>query len=120
MNARFYDANTSRFLSQDTYTGNACYHISSWEPEAADLGEKFFRGINLRGLGNIEFKRDLRDGKLKVIECNARFTAAQELLNRSGMDISEIIYLKSIVYELNEVVVENSKKTKEINTFSTY
>ena len=27
---------------------------------------------------------------------------------------SEIIYLKLIVYELNEVVVENSKKTKEI------
>mgnify|MGYP002148875108 CR=1 FL=1 len=73
-------------------SGGASYHITEWIPETAEMGERFFRGIDFRGLGNIEFKRDLRDGKLKVIECNARFTAAQELLVQSGMDISMTIY----------------------------
>jgi D-aspartate ligase len=73
-------------------SGGGTYHITEWDDETAEMGERFFRGVNFRGLGNIEFKRDLRDGKLKVIECNARFTAAQELLVRSGMDISLLIY----------------------------
>ena len=72
--------------------GGGCYHITDWVPETAEVGRKFFRGIGFKGLGNIEFKLDQRDGQLKVIECNARFTAAQELLVQSGMDIAWIIY----------------------------
>jgi predicted ATP-grasp superfamily ATP-dependent carboligase len=72
--------------------GVACYHITEWLPEAAELGRRFFSGTGFRGLGNIEFKRDLRDGKLKVIEVNARFTAAQELVVRSGMPIDLVVY----------------------------
>ena len=72
--------------------GNACYHKTGWLPETAAAGRKFFEGAGLLGLGNIEFKRDLRDGKLKVIEVNARFTAAQELLRRAGVPIDLIIY----------------------------
>jgi len=72
--------------------GSACYHLSEWLPETAALGERFFRGVGLRGLGNVEFKRDLRDGELKLIESNARFTAAQELLVRCGMDTAVIVY----------------------------
>ncbi len=72
--------------------GPATYHITDWDPEIAELGLKFFRGIDFRGLGNVEFKRDLRDGQLKIIECNPRFTAAHELLVRCGMDTSLILY----------------------------
>ena len=72
--------------------GAGCYHKSSWLPETAQMGRKFFKGIGLRGFGNIEFKRDPRDGQLKVIECNARFTAAQELVAQSGAPIDLIVY----------------------------
>lgn len=72
--------------------GGACYHITEWLPETAALGERFFRGVGLRGLGNVEFKRDPRDGRLKLIESNARFTAAHELLVRCGMDTAAIVY----------------------------
>lgn len=75
-------------------SGGASYHITEWDPETAEMGKRFFRGIGFKGLGNIEFKRDHRDGKLKVIECNPRFTAAQELLVQSGMDISLIVYCR--------------------------
>ncbi|RMD96186.1 MAG: carboxylate--amine ligase [Calditrichaeota bacterium] len=72
--------------------GLACLHVTEWIPEVADLGWKFFSGVKYRGLGNIEFKRDLRDGKLKVIECNPRFAAPQELITQSGLNIPIIIY----------------------------
>lgn len=72
--------------------GNACYHRTGDLPETAAAGSKFFEAVKLRGLGNIEFKRDARDGKLKIIEVNARFTAAQELVRRAGYPIDLMIY----------------------------
>lgn len=88
--------------------GLGCYHITKWDPEVARMGQRFFEGIGFRGLGNIEFKRDIRDGKLKIIECNCRFTAAHELLIRSGLDIGKIIYNKLIGKE-----IVASTKTKD-------
>ncbi|KAF0676943.1 carboxylate--amine ligase [Profundibacterium mesophilum] len=72
--------------------GGACYHQSEWLPETAAMGRRFFEGIGWRGMGNIEFKRDPRDGKLKVIECNPRFTAAHRLVVAAGLPIDLMIY----------------------------
>ncbi|MEQ9143414.1 MAG: hypothetical protein RLO08_03565 [Parvibaculaceae bacterium] len=73
-------------------SGGATYHATEWLPETAREGLNFFRNTGFRGLGNIEFKRDLRDGKLKIIEVNARFTAAEELAVQSGVPIDLIVY----------------------------
>lgn len=72
--------------------GQGCYHITRWNPEVAELGLRFFRGVGLKGLGNVEFKKDVRDGQWKLIECNPRFTAAHELLVKCGMSIDWMIY----------------------------
>jgi predicted ATP-grasp superfamily ATP-dependent carboligase len=72
--------------------GNACHHESVWLSETAEAGRRFFQAVGLKGLGNIEFKRDLRDGELKIIEVNARMTAAQELVRRAGVPIDLVIY----------------------------
>jgi D-aspartate ligase len=72
--------------------GGACYHITDWNPEVRDLGLKYFTHVGLIGLANIEFKRDDRDGKLKLIECNARFTAANCLVAESGFDLALFVY----------------------------
>ena len=48
--------------------------------------------MGLRGLGNVEFKRDERDGELKLIECNHRFTAATGLLRAAGLDLPLFVY----------------------------
>jgi predicted ATP-grasp superfamily ATP-dependent carboligase len=72
--------------------GRATYHETTWMPEVAALGLAFFRHAGLRGLGNVEFKRDTRDGKLKLIESNARFTAADALVTRSGIDLANFVY----------------------------
>ncbi len=72
--------------------GLTSYHVTDWNPEVAQMGLRFLAGIGFRGLANVEFKRDLRDGQLKLVECNARFTAPQELFVRCGLDTASIIY----------------------------
>lgn len=73
-------------------SGGAVYHVTEWLPETAEMGLKFLRGIGWRGLANIEFKRDTRDGQLKIIELNSRFTAAHRLLVRCGAPIDLVAY----------------------------
>lgn len=75
-------------------TGTACYHVTDWIPEAADLANRLFSHVGLRGLANVEFKRDDRDGKLKLIECNARFTASDCLVARSGINLAAFVYCR--------------------------
>jgi D-aspartate ligase len=72
--------------------GFGCYHVTDWNPEVRDLGLQLFRQAGLRGVANVEFKRDPRDGQLKLIECNARFTAANGLLTASGIDLGAFVY----------------------------
>ncbi len=73
-------------------SGDGTYHVTAWIPEAAELGLRFFRHLNFRGLGNIEFKWDERDGRLKIIETNARFTASDCLIAKSGVNLALITY----------------------------
>lgn len=72
--------------------GGACFHQSEWLPETADMGRRLFDGIGWQGVGNVEFKRDLRDGKLKIIEVNGRFTAAHRLITAAGAPIDLVVY----------------------------
>jgi len=76
--------------------GAACYHVTDWIPEAVELGNRLFRQVGLRGIANVEFKRDIRDGRLKLIECNARFTASDCLVAKSGFDIAAFVYNRLI------------------------
>ena len=89
---RLFDFTKSIIRRWPVNRGNACFHKSGWDAETADAGQRFFEGVGLKGLGNIEFKRDPRDGQLKIIEVNARFTAAQELVRRAGFPIDLMIY----------------------------
>ncbi len=87
---------TKRKLRQyPTRFGSGTYHESRWDPEVAEAGLAFFRGVGLRGLGNVEFKRDGADGSLKLIECNPRLTAANELIRRSGLDLAGFLYART-------------------------
>ena len=75
--------------------GLGSYHMTAWEPEAAALGLQLFQGIGVRGLANVEFKRDARDGRLKLIEANLRLTAADDLVRRAGIDFAWLAYSRA-------------------------
>jgi D-aspartate ligase len=76
--------------------GVGCYHITHWDDAVAEMGLRFLQAIDFRGIANVEFKRDVRDGTLTLIECNARFTAANEILQRSGLDFANFVYRRQI------------------------
>jgi predicted ATP-grasp superfamily ATP-dependent carboligase len=81
-----------RLRGYPVHFGLATYQVIEWHPDVAELGLRFFEGAGLRGVGNVEFKRDARDGVLKLIECNHRFTAANELVRLAGVDLARIAY----------------------------
>jgi predicted ATP-grasp superfamily ATP-dependent carboligase len=76
--------------------GLTTYHLSIWDDRVAELGLKFFQGVGLRGVGNVEFKLDPRDGEYKIIECNHRFTAASDLVRHVGIDMPLIAYRRAL------------------------
>ena len=75
-----------------TSFGNWCYQVTDWNSEVAELGLRFMQGAGVRGNANVEFKRDPRDGQLKLIECNHRFTASNEVVRFSGIDLGLLSY----------------------------
>ncbi len=84
---------TKRKLRQyPTGFGFGTYHVTDWNPEVAEMGLRFCKGSGLRGLANVEFKRDPRDGLLKLIECNHRFTESNQLVMASGLDLGLLVY----------------------------
>jgi D-aspartate ligase len=76
--------------------GLGCYHGVDWNPEVAELGLRLLQAIGVRGLATPEFKRDSRDGLLKLIEVNHRFTAANELVRAAGIDLALIAYNRAV------------------------
>jgi D-aspartate ligase len=83
---------TNRLRSHPIHFGTNCYVVTRWDPVVAEAGLRFLRGVGLRGLAFVEFKRDPRDRELKLIECNHRFGAAQEVIRRAGLDVAAYAY----------------------------
>lgn len=89
-------ATKQRLRQYPPHFGLATYHMMSRDPDAIAAGMRFCQGVKLRGIGVVEFKRDSRDGELKLIECNARFTAATELVRHSGIDLARLAYERAL------------------------
>ena len=81
-----------RKLRQRPEFGAGCYSIGVREDEIVDLGARLLQPVGYRGLANIEFKRDAKDGQFKLIEINARSAAQASLPIDSGVDLPYIAY----------------------------
>jgi D-aspartate ligase len=76
--------------------GIGSYHITDRVEHVRELSLKLFRHVGLQGLANAEFISDERDGQLKLIECNARFTASNSLVARAGFDLGNFVYNRTV------------------------
>ncbi len=72
--------------------GLATYHVSVRDDDVARVGLQFCQGVGIRGMACVEFKRDERDGQLKLIECNHRFTLGSECLRYAGINAPLLAY----------------------------
>ncbi|MFN3213538.1 MAG: hypothetical protein ACE37M_10560 [Henriciella sp.] len=89
---KLYDYTKSVIRRWPINRGGSSMHQSEWLPKTAEMGQRLFDGLEWQGIANVEFKTDTRDGQLKIIEVNARFTAAHRLVTDAGAPIDEIIY----------------------------
>ncbi len=62
------------------------------EPEVARTGLALVELFGHRGPVTVEFRRDTRDGSMKLIEINPRTSLCQELITASGFDIPLVAY----------------------------
>jgi D-aspartate ligase len=88
---------TKRKLRQHPYGfGGATYHVTAWDPEVAETGRRLLAAAGAHGIACVEFKRDVRDDGLRLIECNSRVTAANELMRLAGVDLAGIAYAATL------------------------
>ena len=78
------------------YFGSASVVEPIADPEADRLCDEFLRKLKYYGLCEIELKRDSRDGRVKMIEANPRFSVTADAAYYAGVDLGWIHYLDLI------------------------
>jgi len=66
------------------------------DAEVASVCDTFLRGIGYVGICEIEVKRDTRDGVVRLIEANPRFSVTADASVYAGVDIGWLHYLDLI------------------------
>jgi D-aspartate ligase len=72
--------------------GIGSYNVVQRDEEVIAVGRRFVEGTGLRGFAAVELKRDARDGRLVLIECNQRFVNSSELLRAAGVNLALVAY----------------------------
>ena len=73
--------------------GRAATYVETIEcPEVEKLSERFLREINFRGLVEVEFKQDPRDGQYKLLDVNARAWGFHGIGAAAGIDFPYLLY----------------------------
>jgi D-aspartate ligase len=84
---------TNRKIRSDPpHFGVGCYVVEEDIPELAELGLRFLREAGMRGIAQLEYKRDPHDGEYKLLECNPRFHLTIELPIACGLDVPLYAY----------------------------
>lgn len=76
------------------HTGAASLGECRWHKDVAELTQKFMKDIGYRGILDIGYRLDPRDGKYKVLDINPRVGQAFRLfVGENGMDVVRALYL---------------------------
>ena len=72
--------------------GTARLAEAVWVDEVVDSGLELLRTLGCNGLSQVEFKRDPRDGRFKLMEINPRLWQWHSLARACGVDLPLIAY----------------------------
>jgi predicted ATP-grasp superfamily ATP-dependent carboligase len=72
--------------------GMGCFVESAHDEEALEEGRALLRALSYRGMANVNFKRDERDGRLYLFELNPRFSFWTGLDVACGIDFPYYYY----------------------------
>jgi D-aspartate ligase len=76
--------------------GHCRMAVSRWVPELADAGVRLLQEMGYHGVSQVEFKRDVGDGRYKLMEINARHWMWHALATDSGVNLSYAAYSDAI------------------------
>jgi predicted ATP-grasp superfamily ATP-dependent carboligase len=91
--------------------GTARLGEAVWVDEVVDAGLELLRALGCNGLSQVEFKRDPRDGRFKLMEINPRLWQWHTLARACGVDLPLIAY-RDQVGETVEPVRMNGRRRK--------
>jgi len=68
--------------------------LAAPHPELAEMTAEFCRAIGFRGVADLDWRRDHRDGRLKLVDFNPRVGAQFQLFRTTtGVDVVRALYL---------------------------
>src|SRR5674536_24669 len=66
--------------------GHVSMAVSLWVPELAEAGLRLLHELGYHGVSQVEFKRDPRDGRYRLMEVNARHWMWHSLATACGVN----------------------------------
>lgn len=84
------------FRAYPVFFGSGSIVAPVIDPEIETLCDQFLRGIHYVGICEIEVKRDTRDGVVRLIEANPRFSGTGDAALYTGIEIGWLHYLDLI------------------------
>ena len=76
--------------------GHCRMAVSRWVPDMADAGVRLLQELGYHGVSQVEFKRDVHDGRYKLMEINARHWMWHALATDSGVNLSYAAYADAV------------------------
>ncbi len=68
-----------------------------------ELGSRLLQKLNWHGVAMVEFRKDSRDGKYRLMEINCRFWGSLQLSIIAGIDFPYLLYKMSLGEEIREI-----------------
>ena len=81
-----------------------------WVQEAVDAALRLLEAFDYRGVSQVEFKRDTRDGRFKLMEINPRLWQWHGLAAACGVDIPRLAYADLVGDDPSEVTMNGHGK----------
>ena len=75
--------------------GSSTMAKSIYNEDLFNQGVKILEELKWHGIAMVEFKKDIKDGKFKLIEINPKFWGSLELSILAGIDFPYLLYLLS-------------------------
>jgi predicted ATP-grasp superfamily ATP-dependent carboligase len=86
-----------------------------WVQDVVDAGLRLLRGLRFHGISQVEFKRDPRDGRYKLMEVNPRLWQWHGLAAACGVDLPLIAYRDLTGEPVEPVSMNGARRTWSIS-----
>ena len=83
---------------------------AAWAEEVVESGLRLLGALRFHGISQVEFKRDPRDGRLKLMEVNARLWQWHGLAAACGVDLPRIAYFDLVGKRLPAAAADGARK----------